>query len=168
MKVVIYTDGSCLKNPGPGGYACVISDSEFITKLSGGEDNTTNNRMEMKAVICGLYEMYKRIVKFKKDLGVDEIEINSDSSYVVNAFNQNWVEKWKENGWITGKDKSVKNVDLWLEIMNLMNKLMKDGKVRKIRFKKVKGHDGVPLNEECDSLARKEALMIKNAKRGMV
>lgn len=165
MNVDVYTDGSCLSNPGPGGYACVVNTKDGLIKFSGGEENTTNNRMELKGVICALHEMYKLIVKFKKMLFVDSIEIHSDSSYVINALNRNWIEKWEENGWITSNNKSVKNVDLWLELKNYINKLKKEGKVNEIKFTKVKGHDGIVLNEECDKLARSEALKIKNGKR---
>lgn len=166
MDVIhIYTDGSCLSNPGDGGCACVFNLNGNIMQFSMGFENTTNNRMELMGVICALHEMYKMIVKFKKIESVGEIKIYSDSSYVVNAINQKWVQKWRDNEWISSNNKSVKNVDLWVEILGYIKKVKNEGKVKKITFVKVKGHNGVMLNEKADELARGKALEIKNSRK---
>lgn len=163
MFIRIYTDGACSGNPGVGGYACIISIPKGIKMFSGGEKNTTNNRMELKGVISGLYELYKLVIKYKTLKEVDDIEIISDSAYVINALNKGWLYQWEKNGWITSNGKSVKNVDLWLELKNYVNIFKKYG-IKNIRFVKVKGHSGVSLNEECDKMARKEIIKIKEAK----
>ena len=140
-KFTIYTDGSCLGNPGAGGWAAVIIDAEEnIKKICGGESQTTNNRMELTAAIEAL----------KKISSGDSAEIFTDSSYLKNAFTQGWLRKWKVNGWKTANKKPVLNKDLWLELDRLIS-------VRDIKFNWVKGHAGNKFNEICDSLARGEA-----------
>ena len=140
-KFTIYTDGSCLGNPGAGGWAAVIIDAEEnIKKICGGEARTTNNRMELTAAIEAL----------KKISSGDSAEIFTDSSYLKNAFTQGWLRKWKVNGWKTANKKPVLNKDLWLELDRLIS-------VRDIKFNWVKGHAGNKFNEICDTLARGEA-----------
>ena len=142
MKVKIYTDGAARGNPdGPGGYGTVLefidSKAQLHTKeLSCGYKKTTNNRMELMAVIAGLEALNRPC----------EIELYSDSKYVVDAFNQHWIDGWLKKGWKRGKNEPVKNVDLW-------KRLLKAKEPHQITFIWVKGHDGHPQNERCDTLA---------------
>lgn len=142
MKVKIYTDGAARGNPdGPGGYGTVLefidSKGQLHTKeLSCGYKKTTNNRMELMAVIAGLEALNRPC----------EIELYSDSKYVVDAFNQHWIDGWLKKGWKRGKNEQVKNVDLW-------KRLLKAKEPHQITFIWVKGHDGHPQNERCDTLA---------------
>ena len=142
MKVKIYTDGAARGYPvGPGGYGTVLefidSKGQLHTKeLSCGYKKTTNNRMELMAVIAGLEALNRPC----------EIELYSDSKYVVDAFNQHWIDGWLKKGWKRGKNEPVKNVDLW-------KRLLKAKEPHQITFIWVKGHDGHPQNERCDTLA---------------
>lgn len=136
-KVTIYTDGACSGNPGKGGWGAILIYGDAVKEISGGEDNTTNNRMELKAVIEAL-----KALKSPCD-----VEIYSDSAYVVNAFTQKWIDNWIKNNWKTADKKSVKNVDLWQELLVLI-------KTHNVTFKKVKGHSDNELNERCDKLAK--------------
>lgn len=142
MKVKIYTDGAARGNPnGPGGYGTILeytdSKGELHTKeLSQGYRQTTNNRMELMAVIAGLEALNRSC----------EVELYSDSQYVVNAFNQHWVDGWIKKGWKRGRNEPVKNIDLW-------KRLLEAKKPHKVTFIWVKGHDGHPQNERCDTLA---------------
>lgn len=136
-KVIIYTDGACSGNPGPGGWGTILMYKEHKKELSGGCKNTTNNIMEITAVLEGL-----------KALKMDcEVEIYSDSAYVVNAYNENWIETWKKNGWRNAKKEEVKNKELWQELDALVIKY-------KAKFVKVKGHSTNEYNNRCDELAR--------------
>lgn len=142
MKVTIYTDGAARGNPeGPGGYGTVLQyiDSKGTLherEFSAGYKKTTNNRMELMAVIVGLEALNKPC----------EVEIISDSKYVTDAFNQNWIAGWMKNGWKTSTKKPVKNPDLW-------RRLLKAKEPHLVKFTWVKGHDGHPENERCDTLA---------------
>ncbi len=138
-SVEIYTDGACSFNPGPGGWGAVLIYNGTEKQMSGFEDNTTNNRMELMAVI-------KALEKLKEPCNV---MLYSDSAYVVNAFQQNWIEDWQIRNWRTAGKKEVKNVDLW-------TKLIEYTKVHNITFNKVKGHSTNKYNNICDSLARSE------------
>ena len=146
MKVRIYTDGAARGNPdGPGGYGAVLeyvdSKGELHKKeLSQGYKKTTNNRMDLMAVIAGLEALNRPC----------EVELYSDSQYVVNAFNQHWIEGWLKKGWKRGKNEPVKNVDLW-------KRLLQAKEPHQVQFIWVKGHDGHPQNERCDSLATSAA-----------
>ena len=137
QKVTIYTDGACSGNPGPGGWAAVLISNDLKKEISGGDKNTTNNIMELTAIIEGL-----KALKFEC-----EVEIYSDSSYCVNAFNQGWIYNWMKKGWKTASGDEVKNQDLWQELYDLTKK-------HKVTFNKVKGHSDVELNNRCDELAR--------------
>ncbi len=137
--IKIYTDGSCLKNPGNGGWAAVINLNGKIIKISGSEKNTTNNRMELIAPINAL----KKIDKHKK------VEIYTDSQYVKLGITE-WIHKWIKNNWLTSKREPVKNKDLWVELYNLTNKF-------DIKWHWVKAHAGDPANEQADLLAKKAA-----------
>ncbi len=137
--ISIYTDGSCLTNPGNGGWAAIISEEKEIRKISGSEKNTTNNRMELLAPINALKEVNTDI----------EIKIYTDSQYVKNGITE-WINTWLANNWKTSKKEDVKNKDLWIELYNLNKSL-------NIQWNWVKAHDGNPMNEEVDLLAKKAA-----------
>ena len=136
-KVDLYTDGACSGNPGAGGYGALLIYRGIGKEISGGEPSTTNNRMEIFAVIAGL-----RCLKESCD-----VTIYSDSAYTVNAFNEGWIQGWKTNGWKKADGKPVLNADLWLELLSLMEP-------HEIRFVKVKGHADNEYNNRCDALAR--------------
>lgn len=137
MKTVnVYTDGACSGNPGKGGY-CAILIYEGVEKVvSGFENDTTNNRMELLAVIKGLEALKFPCI----------VNLYSDSNYVVEAFNKGWISQWQLNGWKTAGKKEVKNVDLWQELLALVN-------THQVTFIKVKGHSDNPYNNRCDKIA---------------
>ena len=137
-KVTIYTDGACSGNPGPGGWGAILIYEDVKKEISGGKKDTTNNVMEITAVLEGL-----KLLKYPCD-----VEIYSDSAYVVNAINQDWIENWKKNGWKNSKKEDVKNKELWEELDKLM-------KTHNVSFIKVKGHSDNEYNNRCDYLARK-------------
>lgn len=134
--VVIYTDGACSGNPGPGGWGSVLKYNGHRRELSGGEKETTNNRMEMMAVIAAL-ETLKRSCS---------IVLHTDSTYVMKGITE-WIAGWKAKGWKTAAKKPVKNVDLWQRMDEAAARHV-------IQWKWVKGHSGVPENERADELAR--------------
>ena len=138
-EVEIYTDGACSYNPGPGGWGCVLIYKGIEKEMSGFENGTTNNRMEMLAVIKAL-EQLKEPCK---------INLYSDSAYVVNAFLNNWVSEWIDNNWINSQKKPVKNVELWKRLLDLL-------KIHDVTWHKVKGHSDNVYNNKCDRLARGE------------
>ena len=146
MQVRIYTDGAARGNPdGPGGYGTVLEyiDSKGMLhtkELSQGYRRTTNNRMELMAVIAGLEALNRPCM----------VDLYSDSKYVVDAFNQHWIDGWIKKGWKRGKNEPVKNIDLW-------KRLMKAKEPHQITFHWVKGHDGHLQNERCDTLATSAA-----------
>ena len=137
--IKIYTDGSCLKNPGDGGWAAIINKDNEIKKISGSEKNTTNNRMELLAPINALKEMYPN----------EQIEIYTDSQYVKLGITE-WINSWVTNNWKTSKKEDVKNKDLWVELYNLNKSL-------DVKWNWVKAHAGNSMNEEVDSLAKQAA-----------
>ena len=139
----VYTDGSCLGNPGHGGWG-VVSDN---FKLSGGQPTTTNNQMEMTAILKALEECLKR--------NILEVRVFTDSNYVKNGITS-WIINWKRNGWRTAAGSAVKNKELWVAIDEVRNKL------NLVEWRWVKAHNGNPKNEEVDKLARQSAEMIKN------
>lgn len=136
-KVIIYTDGACSGNPGPGGWGVVLMYKENKKEISGGKQNTTNNIMELTAVIEGL-----KLLKYPC-----EVDLYSDSAYVVNAFKQGWIYNWIKNNWKTSGKEPVKNQELWKELYALT-------KTHKVNFIKVKGHSDNEYNNRCDELAR--------------
>ena len=138
-KVIIYTDGACSGNPGPGGWGAILMYDEMKKEISGGEKNTTNNIMELTAAIKAL-----DCLKFPC-----EVELYSDSAYLVNAFNQKWIEGWIKNNWKNSNKEEVKNKELWEKLIDL-------NKIHKIKFIKVKGHSDNIYNNRCDELARNE------------
>lgn len=153
MKIRIFTDGACSENPGPGGWAAVFNSESKCKTISGNEAMTTNNRMELKAVI----ESFKKVLT-KKSIDV-EFELYSDSAYVVNSINNGWIEKWQQNNWKTTKNEDVKNKDLWKEFIDLSKEMT----ARKIQIKiiKIKGHTGNTFNELVDKIAKEESIKAK-------
>ena len=139
-SVIIYTDGACKGNPGPGGWGSILMMGENRKEISGGSANTTNNIMELTAVIEAL-KMLKRPCK---------VNIYSDSAYVVNAFVQKWIYGWMKKGWKTAGNEPVKNKELWQELYELT-------KIHDVTFNKVKGHADNEFNNRCDELARMES-----------
>ncbi len=137
--IKIYSDGSCLSNPGNGGWAAIIIMNGEIKKISGNEKNTTNNRMELTAPINALKNINSK----------DPIEIFTDSKYVKNGITE-WINTWVLNNWKTSKKENVKNKDLWIELHKLNQSL-------NVKWNWVKAHAGDPLNEEVDMLAKKAA-----------
>lgn len=138
-QITIYTDGACSGNPGPGGWAAILIFREQKLELAGYEPRTTNNRMELTAPIMAL-------TRIKEPC---EVKVYSDSSYLVNAFRQHWLENWVHRGWLKADKKPVENQDLWQELLRLSN-------IHKIEWIKVKGHADNPLNNRCDELATGE------------
>lgn len=131
-SIILYTDGAASGNPGPGGYGVVLKCGSLRKEMSGGYARTTNNRMELMAVIVGL-----EAVKWEHAV----IEVYSDSSYVVKAITENWISGWQQRGW-----KKVKNVDLWIRFLDVYKR-------HQVTFHWLKGHAGHPENERCDRLA---------------
>ncbi len=146
-QVQLYTDGACSGNPGPGGWGAILSFRGKARELSGHMPGTTNNRMELFAVISGLGALTEPCA----------VEVYSDSTYVVNAFAQHWIDNWQKNGWLTSDKKPVENSDLWKLLLQIIR-----AKKHQISFHKVKGHADDPLNNRCDELAR---MAIKEYKR---
>lgn len=134
--IIIYTDGACSGNPGPGGWGAVLIFGEHQKELSGYERATTNNRMELTAVI----EAIKALKEPCK------IKLHTDSAYVCRAFNDHWIDGWIRNGWKTAAKKDVENQDLWKQLLSI-------SKSHDITWVKVKGHANNPLNNRCDELA---------------
>jgi ribonuclease HI len=140
-KVIIYTDGGCAPNPGPGGWAAVLIAADnraYKKELCGAEPDTTNNRMELLAAIMAL-----RVLKYPC-----EVELHTDSKYLQNAFSRKWIENWQRNDWRTSDKKPVANQDLWQELIELAN-------VHRIEWLWVKGHANHAHNERCDVLVAK-------------
>lgn len=141
MKHVdIYTDGSCRNNPGPGGWGAVLIYEGRKREISGGEANTTNNRMELISVIRALSCL-------REDC---EVTLTSDSRYVTDGMSKGWAVKWRERGWKKSDGTRVQNIDLWAELLTLCER-------HKVTFIWVKGHAGHPFNERCDEMAQMES-----------
>ena len=137
MKTVeIYTDGACSGNPGPGGYGAVLKYNGAVRELCGGEANTTNNRMEMTAVIVALEALKEQC----------RVILTSDSKYVIDALSKGWAKKWKANGWRRSGRENALNPDLWDRLLTLTD-------YHKMQYVWIKGHAGHPENERCDRLA---------------
>ena len=134
-KIYVFTDGACSGNPGIGGWVAILSYKGFVKEISGSKEHTTNNEMELQAVVSALNLLKEPC----------EIDLTSDSQYVVNGANE-WMFKWAQNSWRISKSKSVKNSGLWQEIYRL-------SKIHQIHWYWVKGHAGHPENERCDQLA---------------
>lgn len=139
-EVIIYTDGACSGNPGPGGWGSILMYKGQKKEISGGLKNTTNNVMELTAVIEALKQL-----KFKC-----KVKVYSDSAYVVNAFNQKWIDGWLKNNWKNSSKEPVKNKELWKELYHFTT-------IHNVEFIKVKGHADNIYNNRCDELARQSA-----------
>ncbi len=139
-KVNIYTDGACSGNPGPGGYGVILEHNGIEKELSGGEDMTTNNRMELTAIITSLSVLKEPC----------EVTLYSDSKYCIDAITKRWVYSWKSKGWKKADKSPALNVDLWEKLLPLLE-------THKVSFVWIKGHDGHPQNERCDALAVAES-----------
>ena len=147
-KIIVYTDGGCTGNPGPGGWAAVLLYNENEVRLSGGDQSTTNNKMELTAVIKALMHINEN-----SDLRGKPVEIFTDSQYVKNGLTQ-WIHNWIKNGWKTAAKKPVKNQDYWIALKSEADKLQ-------LKWNWVKGHSGDEYNELCDSLVEVERMKFK-------
>ena len=136
-KVIIYTDGACSGNPGPGGWGAILMYKENKKEISGGKKETTNNIMELTAALEGL-----KLLKFPC-----EVDLYSDSAYLVNGFSQGWIYNQQKNNWKTASKEPVKNKEIWEQLYEMT-------KIHKINFIKVKGHSDNEYNNRCDELAR--------------
>lgn len=143
-KVTLITDGACLGNPGPGGWAALLRYGQHEKLLSGGDRETTNNRMELMAAIEGLRVLKESCI----------VELIVDSRYVMDAFDKDWLRNWKANGWLTAAKKEVKNQDLWQELDQQVSR-------HRISWKWVRGHNGHEDNERVDKAAREAAEAIR-------
>ncbi len=135
-KIEIFTDGACSGNPGPGGWGCILRYGNAEKELSGGEGDTTNNRMELTAAIEGLKALKEKC----------EVTLYTDSQYVANGINKGWARTWQKNGWIKSDKKPAQNRELWEELITLIDR-------HDVTVVWVKGHNGHPENERCDRLA---------------
>ena len=144
MEIKIYTDGACVGNPGPGGWAAVILSEKGKQEIFGGEKLTTNNRMELTATIKALEHCAE---KKGQQISLKQIEIYTDSTYVKDGITV-WINKWEKNNWKTADKKNVKNVDLWKKLRDLVNS-------QEVKWICVKGHSNEPMNELADQLAKK-------------
>ncbi len=135
-RVTLYTDGACSGNPGAGGWCAILSYAGHVKEISGFEKETTNNRMELTAAIMGLEALKEPC----------DVNLHSDSSYLVDAFEKGWMDRWKLNGWMRNKKDEVKNIDLWKRLDELSKK-------HRIKWIKVKGHSDDEMNIRCDKLA---------------
>ena len=138
-QVIIYTDGACSGNPGPGGWGAILMYKEKKLEISGYEAHTTNNRMELMAPIQALSRLKEPC----------EVRVYSDSAYLVNAFQKGWLDSWQRKNWIKSDKKPVENQDLWQEILKFTG-------IHSIQWHKVKGHADNPYNNRCDELATGE------------
>ena len=145
--VKLFSDGACSKNPGPGGWACILKHKNHELKLSGNAQLTTNNRMEITAIVEGLKALKKPC----------SLKIYTDSKYVVDAMNKGWAGKWQKNNWIKSDKKKAHNTDLWNELLLLI-------KPHETEFIWVKGHSGHPENELCDKIAVSEYKKLQKIK----
>lgn len=143
-KVTLYTDGACSGNPGPGGYGAILIYKGIEKEISGGELDTTNNKMEIMAVLKGLEYLKEPC----------DVTIYSDSAYVVNTIEKGWIYSWKKNNWIKSDKSKVKNIELWEKLLELME-------IHNVTFVKVKGHADNEYNNRCDKLAVQESLKLK-------
>ena len=142
-ELTVYTDGACSGNPGPGGFCAILVYRGVEKCVSGGEKNTTNNRMELLAVISAL-EALKEPCR---------VNVVSDSKYVVDAMEKKWMQAWMRRGWKKADGKPVLNVELWVRLLQVLER-------HEVEFVWVKGHDGHPYNERCDEIAVREAKKI--------
>lgn len=143
-EVILYTDGACSGNPGPGGYCAILKYGEYEKIISGGEKETTNNRMELSAVIMGLKALKEPC----------DVTVVTDSKYFADAIDRGWLYSWVKKGWKKSDNKPVLNIDLWQELISLIG-------THKITVNWIKGHAGHPMNERCDKTAVEESKKFK-------
>lgn len=160
MRVRVYTDGACSGNPGPGGWAAVFTIPSGFVPIQGYNVDTTNNRMELTAVVKAMEHL--SVADWAR--GVECVDIHSDSAYVVNAINNDWLSKWQGKRWMTQKGEAVKNKDLWQKLIDAKHSLERDG-VR-VTMVKVKGHAGNTFNEMVDKLAVEQSMQAQAAISG--
>ncbi len=144
MDVIIYTDGACSGNPGPGGYGAILMYGKHKKELSGGEPETTNNRMELMGVITALRALTRPC----------QVQLYTDSQYIVNAIEKGWAKKWQKNNWMRNKKDPAMNPDLWEILLQLLE-------IHQVQFHWVKGHATNPYNNRCDELAVAESKKYK-------
>lgn len=144
-KIELYSDGACSGNPGPGGYGVILKYKDITKELSGGAPETTNNRMEMTAVITGLKALKEPC----------EVDLYSDSKYIIDAVTKGWAVSWQANNWIKSDKKKALNSDLWEQLLALLQ-------IHNVRFHWVKGHAGHVENERCDELAVEQSKLFAN------
>ncbi|MDO5125520.1 MAG: ribonuclease HI [Ruminococcus sp.] len=144
-KIELYSDGACSGNPGPGGYGVILKYKDITKELSGGAPETTNNRMELTAVITGLKALKEPC----------EVDIYSDSKYIIDAVTKGWAVSWQANNWIKSDKKKALNSDLWEQLLALLQ-------IHNVRFHWVKGHAGHVENERCDELAVEQSKLFAN------
>jgi ribonuclease HI len=135
-KIELFSDGACSGNPGPGGWGAILRYKNVEKEFSGAEPNTTNNRMELMGVIAALESLKEPC----------DVLVTTDSKYVVDAFEKNWLENWQRNGWKTAGKKPVKNQELWERLLEL-------AKIHSLSWNWIRGHSGHPENERCDKIA---------------
>ncbi|MDD3921813.1 MAG: ribonuclease HI [Eubacteriales bacterium] len=145
-QITIYTDGACSGNPGPGGWGAVLMYQEHKKELSGGEGDTTNNRMELTAAIFALRALKEPC----------SVQLYTDSAYLCNAFTKNWLKGWQKNNWLNSSKKPVENRDLWEQLLQLSG-------IHRISWNKVKGHSDNEWNNRCDALAREAIKSLPNS-----
>lgn len=150
----IFTDGACSNNPGPGGWGAVFYKDTKQEIISGHEVETTNNRMELMAIVKALEKIKKEEHLYHK-----EFEIYSDSAYVVNAINYGWLSKWSLNNWVTTKGEEIKNQDLWKRYLKLNGYLIHKG--ISVRLIKIKGHNNNAFNDHVDEIAKAEVKLAR-------
>lgn len=150
----IFTDGACSNNPGPGGWGAVFYKDTKQEIISGHEVETTNNRMELMAIVKALEKIKKEECLYHK-----EFEIYSDSAYVVNAINYGWLSKWSLNNWVTTKGEEIKNQDLWKRYLKLNGYLIHKG--INVRLIKIKGHNNNAFNDHVDEIAKAEVKLAR-------
>ena len=138
-KIILYTDGACSNNPGKGGWGAILIYKDYQKEFSGYNENTTNNQMELTAVIEGLKKLKEPC----------DVSVYTDSAYVCNAFKEKWIDVWKQNGFKNANNKLISNFELWQELLLLC-------KTHSVTFYKVKGHSDNELNNRCDKLATDE------------
>jgi len=135
-EIQVFSDGACSGNPGPGGWGAILRYKDVEKELSGGESETTNNRMELMGVIAALESLKEPC----------QVKVFTDSQYIAKAFTENWLENWQKNGWKTAGKKAVKNRELW-------ERLLAQAAVHRLEWQWIRGHAGHPENERCDQLA---------------
>lgn len=156
MRIRIYTDGACSENPGPGGWGVIFLLNDECIERHGHECKTTNNRMELMAIVEALRTIVNELYE---NTGCKSYELYSDSAYVVNSINGGWINRWLLNGWTTTRGEAIKNKDLWKEYIKYNDECI--DKNIFVKIEKVKGHSGNAFNEHVDKLAKGEVVLAR-------